>query len=230
MVLADEIRGKLFRLIGCRAVADGKERHMVFFDEGKDLFGGSLFFRVALRDLQDTVIDDLPGGVHDGHFAAGAVAGIQPHHHMPRKGGLQQELAQVRAEDADGLRFCVFRELAPDFALQRGEQETFVAVLDGQTQFLLINRGALMNLPEDADRILRELKGGSNASYAVRFAASFPNIAVVLSGMSDMVQMQDNISAMKDFKPLSDAERDALHKVCGIFKGLNLIPCTSCRF
>ena len=85
-------------------------------------------------------------------------------------------------------------------------------------------------LPEDADKILRDLNGGSNASYAIRFAASFPNIAVVLSGMSDMPQMEDNISAMKDFMPLTEAEHEAVRKVCDIFKGLNLIPCTSCRY
>lgn len=93
-----------------------------------------------------------------------------------------------------------------------------------------VKGGSLVKLPEDADKILRDLKGGSNASYAVRFATSFPNIAVVLSGMSDMAQMQDNISAMQDFKPLSDSEMDAVKKVCEIFKGLNLIPCTSCRY
>ena len=93
-----------------------------------------------------------------------------------------------------------------------------------------VKGGSLVKLPEEADRILRGLNGGSNASYAVRFAASFPNIAVVLSGMSDMAQMRDNISSMQDFEPLSDTEREALGKVCGIFRGLNLIPCTSCRY
>ena len=93
-----------------------------------------------------------------------------------------------------------------------------------------VKGGSLVNLPKDADQMLRNLNGGSNASYAVRFAASFPNIAVVLSGMSDMAQMQDNISAMKDFEPLSDVEMNAVKNVCWIFKGLNLIPCTSCRY
>ena len=93
-----------------------------------------------------------------------------------------------------------------------------------------VKGGSLVNLPEDADKILRDLNGGSNASYAIRFAASFPNVAVVLSGMSDMPQMEDNISAMKDFMPLTEAEHEAVRKVCDIFKGLNLIPCTSCRY
>lgn len=93
-----------------------------------------------------------------------------------------------------------------------------------------VKGGGLVNLPSDADKILRDLGGGSNASYAIRFAASFPNISVVLSGMSDMVQMKDNISFMKDFHPLEEREMDALHKVCAIFKSMNLIPCTACRY
>ncbi len=93
-----------------------------------------------------------------------------------------------------------------------------------------VKGGSLVNLPPDADKILRKLSGGSNASYAIRFAASFPNMAMVLSGMSNMDQMHDNISAMKDFTPLDETEQEALQKVCDIFRSLNLIPCTSCRY
>ena len=93
-----------------------------------------------------------------------------------------------------------------------------------------VKGGSLVNLPADADRIFRELKGGSNAGYAIRFAASFPNMAMVLSGMSNMAQMEDNLSAMKDFRPLDEREMQAVKNVCGIFRSLNLIPCTSCRY
>ncbi len=93
-----------------------------------------------------------------------------------------------------------------------------------------VKGGSLVRLPEQADAILRELKGGSNAAYAIRFAASFPNMAMVLSGMSDMAQMEDNLSAMRDFTPLNEAEHAAIRRVCDIFRSLNLIPCTSCRY
>ena len=93
-----------------------------------------------------------------------------------------------------------------------------------------VKGGSLVHLPTEADQISRDLNGGSNASYAIRYAASFPNMAMVLSGMSNMAQMQDNISAMQDFKPLSKKEMDAMRQVCGIFKSQNLIPCTSCRY
>lgn len=93
-----------------------------------------------------------------------------------------------------------------------------------------VKGGSLVNLPAEADKILRGLGGGSNASYAVRFAASFPQMAMVLSGMSNREQMEDNIASMRDFKPLDATEMEAVRQVCDIFKSLNLIPCTSCRY
>ena len=93
-----------------------------------------------------------------------------------------------------------------------------------------VKGGNLVNLPPEADAILRGLGGGSNASYAIRFAASFPNMAVVLSGMGDMAQVTDNTGYMRDFQPLNDAEKAALEQVCGIFRAQNRIPCTGCRY
>lgn len=93
-----------------------------------------------------------------------------------------------------------------------------------------VKGGSLVNLPADADKILRDLKGGSNASYALRFAASFDNMCMVLSGMSNMEQMTDNLSAMVDFKPLDEREMKAISGVREIFKSLNLVPCTACKY
>lgn len=93
-----------------------------------------------------------------------------------------------------------------------------------------VKGGSLVNLPENAKAVLDELWGGSPASYAIRFAAGFEGIMMVLSGMSDMAQMRDNISYMKDFQPLSEKELAAVGKVQEIFKAMNLIPCTSCRY
>lgn len=93
-----------------------------------------------------------------------------------------------------------------------------------------VKGGNLVNLPENARAVFEGLHGGSPASYAIRFAASFEGIMMVLSGMSDMAQMQDNISFMKDFQPLTDTELAAVGKVQEIFRSMNLIPCTSCRY
>jgi predicted aldo/keto reductase-like oxidoreductase len=93
-----------------------------------------------------------------------------------------------------------------------------------------VKGGNLINLPEEAQRVFDELGGGSNASYAIRFAAGFPNMCMVLSGMSTREQMADNLNFMEDFRPLSDAERAAVDKVCAVFKSMDLIPCTACSY
>ena len=93
-----------------------------------------------------------------------------------------------------------------------------------------VKGGNLVNLPEEARKVLDELHGGSPASYAIRFAAGFPGITMVLSGMSSMEQMKDNLSYMKDFQPLNETELEAVKKVQRIFRGMNLIPCTACRY
>jgi predicted aldo/keto reductase-like oxidoreductase len=93
-----------------------------------------------------------------------------------------------------------------------------------------VKGGNLVNLPENAKAVLAKLKGGSPASYAIRFAAGFEGIMMVLSGMSSLEQMQDNISFMKDFQPLKAQELEAVGKVQKILKEMNLIPCTACRY
>lgn len=93
-----------------------------------------------------------------------------------------------------------------------------------------VKGGNLVNLPEKAKGILEELNGGSPASYAIRYAAGFDGIMMVLSGMSSMEQMEDNISFMKDFKPLNERELTAIEGVCEVFRSMNLIPCTACRY
>lgn len=93
-----------------------------------------------------------------------------------------------------------------------------------------VKGGNLVKLPDDARAVLDALHGGSPASYAIRFAAGFPGMLMVLSGMSTPEQVQDNISFMKDFKPLDETELAAIAKVQEIFRSKNLIPCTGCRY
>lgn len=93
-----------------------------------------------------------------------------------------------------------------------------------------VKGGSLVNLPEEAKKVLDDLHGGSPASYAIRFAAGFPGMMMVLSGMSNMEQMKDNLSYMRDFKPLNETEMAAVNKVQEIFHKMNMIPCTACRY
>ena len=94
-----------------------------------------------------------------------------------------------------------------------------------------VKGGMLSKLPPDASKPLEALgTGDSLASYAIRYAASFPQVMVTLSGMSNMAQMRDNLSFMKDFHPLSQAEKEAVCEVRKILESKKLIACTGCRY
>ena len=93
-----------------------------------------------------------------------------------------------------------------------------------------VKGGSLVNLPRDAQTVFDNLGGGSNASYAVRFAASQEGVVMVLSGMSDMEMVRDNCGYMQQFQPLDAQEQAAVEKVCSIFQNLGMVACTGCRY
>ena len=94
-----------------------------------------------------------------------------------------------------------------------------------------VKGGTLANMVGEPARILSALdENASYASYAVRYAASLPNVILVLSGMSDLKQLQDNTAYMKDFQPLTDKEQQAIGKVVEELEKLPTIPCTNCRY
>lgn len=93
-----------------------------------------------------------------------------------------------------------------------------------------VRGGALVKLPPAAQMVFDGLKGGSNASYAIRYAAGFSNIVMTLSGMGNTEMMLDNIGYMKDFKPLDATEQKAVSEVCKILKAQNMIGCTDCKY
>ncbi len=107
-----------------------------------------------------------------------------------------------------------------------------VAVKHGKPVIVMepVKGGALVNLPEKAARVWDERHGGSYASYALRFAAGFPAVFMVLSGMGDMAMMQDNVNTFADFVPLSDEEMKAAARVREIIHEVRQLPCTKCNY
>ncbi|MDE7424836.1 MAG: aldo/keto reductase [Lachnospiraceae bacterium] len=94
-----------------------------------------------------------------------------------------------------------------------------------------VKGGMLANPPENVVKILKEAEADSSiASWAIRFAANLEGVITVLSGMSNIEQMQDNLSYMKDFKGLSDKQTDTLHKAQEELNKIPLIPCTTCNY
>lgn len=94
-----------------------------------------------------------------------------------------------------------------------------------------VKGGTLVSIPEKAQETFRNIHPDmSVASWAIRYAASREGVFMVLSGMSDMSQLQDNMSYMQDFRPLSEAEEAAVASVVKIINDSVTIPCTSCGY
>ena len=94
-----------------------------------------------------------------------------------------------------------------------------------------VKGGMLANPPESVARVLKEAEPDSSAaSWAIRFAASLPGVITVLSGMSNIEQMADNLSFMKGFTGLSDAEQATLDRAREELAKIPLIPCTACNY
>ncbi len=70
----------------------------------------------------------------------------------------------------------------------------------------------------------------SVASWALRWVASLPNVAIILSGMSDMEQLKDNIETFSDLKPINDEEQKLIGNVIEDLRKINPVPCTGCRY
>jgi predicted aldo/keto reductase-like oxidoreductase len=70
----------------------------------------------------------------------------------------------------------------------------------------------------------------SPSSWAIRFAASLDNVITVLSGMSNLDRMEDNLATMSNFKPLTDAEYTVIERAREALDSIENIPCTSCNY
>jgi len=94
-----------------------------------------------------------------------------------------------------------------------------------------VKGGSLATVPESVEKMFRDYNPtASSSSWAVRYAASLPNVMMVLSGMSNYEQMQDNTHFMKDFIPLNEREQEIIGVAEGIINHSIAIPCTACHY
>lgn len=94
-----------------------------------------------------------------------------------------------------------------------------------------VKGGTLASLPLEAEELMKAYAPeASISSWAVRYCASLPGLITVLSGMSNIQQMEDNLSYMADFKPLNGEEQAIIAKSLEIIEDVPTIPCTKCKY
>ena len=95
-----------------------------------------------------------------------------------------------------------------------------------------IKGGTLSN--KLSDKVMDLLKkadpSSSAASWALRFAASLPNVVTVLSGMSEPEHVEDNLKTFENFKPLNENEQKIIKEAVQVYRSSGTIPCTDCRY
>lgn len=94
-----------------------------------------------------------------------------------------------------------------------------------------VRGGTLADLCEESNRMFKAYdQEHSVASWAIRYAASLPNVMTVLSGMSDLEQVKDNIETLNNFTALNDKEYEIINTAKDIYMAKTTIPCTGCRY
>lgn len=94
-----------------------------------------------------------------------------------------------------------------------------------------VKGGSLATLPKQVSDIFKEADGeASLSSWAIRYATSLDGVLTVLSGMSSLEQMKDNLATMEEWKPLSEEEQKVVERATQALEEIPHVPCTACRY
>ena len=129
--------------------------------------------------------------------------------------------------------FCQIQLNYMDWTFQRAQDKVTLLRERGIPIWVMepVRGGRLASLAEDSEKKLRALRPDESIpAWAFRFLQSIDGIGMVLSGMSNFEQLQDNITTMSESKPLSPAEWDALLNVAQELTRRTAVPCTRCRY
>lgn len=133
----------------------------------------------------------------------------------------------------DKMEFCQIQLNYLDWHFQEAEKK--VALLNRHHLPIWVMEplrgGRLAALPPADTRVLKALRPKESIpAWSFRFLQSVPGVTVVLSGMSDMAQLKENILTFSEPKPLSDAEKKTLISIADRMTSRGGVPCTGCRY
>jgi len=134
----------------------------------------------------------------------------------------EMEFVQLQINYADWDNPMIESRLCYQVARKHGKPIVIMEPVKG---------GLLASPPPDVEKIFKDANpGASLPSWAIRYAASLEGVITVLSGMSSMEQLEDNISYMERFEPLSEKERETINTALSVLSTIPSIPCTSCAY
>ena len=134
----------------------------------------------------------------------------------------EMEFVQLQINYADWENPAVQSKACYEVARKHGKPVVIMEPIKG---------GMLANPPETVAEVFKNAEPDSSvASWAVRFAASLEGVITVLSGMSSVDQMKDNLSYMKGFQGLNAEQQAVIAKAQEELKKIPLIPCTTCNY
>jgi len=210
----------------------------------KSVAGAEKMFQEELRRLKTDYIDyylmhmltDIPTweklkkiGMQDWieeKLASGQIRNIGFSYH----GNTEMFKQLVDVYDWD---FCQIQYNYIDTQVQAGDKGYELAAKMGVPMVIMepVKGGRLANLPEEAKEALNEADPDrSAASWALRWVGSHENVKVILSGMSSMEQLEDNLETFGKFQPLTEAEEEAVEKAADLIRSRVKNGCTSCRY
>jgi len=129
--------------------------------------------------------------------------------------------------------FCMIQLNYVDVDSQQGIEGYNILTQKGIPVMIMepLKGGTLTSFNPEISKLFNDIDSNATvASFAMRWAASLPNVKVIMSGMTEMEHLMDNIKTLTDFKPLSDAEIEACKQVKKMIEGTSAVPCTFCKY
>ena len=212
-------------------IAESYDPAEIFEDQlqkcGVDYFDFYLLHNVC--EVSIPVYEDPRWGIIDYFLEQKAQGRIR--HFGISSHALPDNLEKFLDRYGDQIEFCQIQLNYLDWTLQNAERKYQILsernipvwVMEG------LHGGRLCNLSEEDKNRLKGLRPDETAAgWAFRWLQGLSNVTMILSGMSSLEQMKENIRTFETSEPLNDAEKAVLS---GIAEGMkNALPCTSCRY
>ena len=147
--------------------------------------------------------------------------------------GEYEVMERFLAAYGDKMEFCQIQLNYLDWHFQKADKKVELLNRHNIPIWVMepLRGGRLATLPEDAASKLKALRPEETVpGWAFRFLQSVPGVTMVLSGMSDLPQMKENIATFSEDKPLSKEELDALVGIADDMVRGGILPCTACRY